>query len=149
MCIYILLFIFLAFIALLAWLLASGHYVIFSIMILLILGICRLLAKLSETAIESGMREKYPFDYLMRIGWVIKKFETAGFTRGEYIAPGTDFPGVYMKKGDTVLSIILKADTSPYKIMCMDSNNTELFSIYPEKSKETEPIVDEFLQQLI
>lgn len=135
-----------AVLALLIWLFIAGHYVIFTLLALVVFGIGYLLVYCFAAATELGMRDRYPFDYLMRIGWVMQKFEIAGYTRGEYIAPGTDFPGVYMKKGDIVLSIILKADTYPYKIVCIDSNNTELLAMDSEKTEETEQIIDNFLK---
>lgn len=97
---------------------------------------------------KSAMRQKYPLDYLYVIGWVVRRFESVGFKKGDYIDPGTDFPGVYMALGNTTVSIMLKADKNPYKIYCLDSNGGELFSISDEQTETNEQEVDRVISSL-
>lgn len=65
--------------------------------LLLIGGVIWLFLWFVGSAIEGGLRNKYPLDYLIQIGWVIDLFRKYGFEESGYIDPGSDMPGVKMK----------------------------------------------------
>lgn len=65
--------------------------------LLLIGGVIWLFLWFVGSAIEGGLRNKYPLDYLIQIGWVIDLFRKYGFEESWYIDPGSDMPGVKMK----------------------------------------------------
>ncbi len=140
--------IFLGFVALVAWLAAGEHYIVAGIIVAIVVGIGYLLFRFFAWSLEYGFRNKYPLDYLRNIGWVTKKFHEAGFICGEYISPGTDYPGIYMEKDDTKVSIMLKADKFPYKIECIDANGVKRFSIDEKPTETTEQIVDDVIKSM-
>ena len=51
--------------------------------------------------LESCFREKYPYDFQMNLGWVIKEMESHGFRQTRSIDAGSDYPGIVMTKSGT------------------------------------------------
>lgn len=139
---------FIGVIVLIALLFASEHYIAAWIIIALVVGVGYLIFNFFAWSLEHAFRNKYPLDYLMNIGWVVKKFEEAGFERGDYIQPGSDYPGIYMEKNNIKVAIMLNANNHPFKIECIDTNENKLFSVCEEHSETTEQIVDDVIKTM-
>lgn len=139
---------FIGVIVLIALLFASEHYIAAWIIIALVVGVGYLIFKFFAWSLEHAFRNKYPLDYLMNIGWVVKKFEEAGFERGEYIQPGSDSPGISMDKNNVKVSITLNANNHPYKIECIDANGNKLFAVSEEHTGTSEQIVNDVIKSL-
>ena len=140
--------IFLGILVLVVWLLVGKHYIAAGIIVAIVVGIGYLLFKFFAWSLEYGFRNKYPLDYLRNIGWVAKKFQEAGFERGEYIQPGSDYPGIYMEKNNIKVAIMLDANDYPYKIECIDANGNKLFSVNEKPTETIEQIVDDVIKSL-
>ena len=139
---------FIGVIVLIPLLFARGHYIAAWIIIALVVGVGYLIFKFFAWSIEYGFRNKYPLDYLRNIGWVVKKFQKAGFERGEYIQPGSDYPGIYMEKNNIKVAIMLDANDYPYKIECIDANGNKLFSVNEKPTETIEQIVDDVIKTM-
>ena len=61
-------------------------------------------------ALEAAFRNQLPYDYLRSLSFVTRFFEEHGFKREELIHPGSDKPGIRMKKeDDEIVEIYLTA----------------------------------------
>lgn len=58
-------------------------------------------------ALEAGLRNRFPTDYLYCLSEIIGMFEQYGFTKGDLINPGTDKPGIKMNKRENKVEIYL------------------------------------------
>jgi hypothetical protein len=82
--------------------------------------------------LESCFREKYPYDFQMNLGWVIKEMESHGFRQTSTIDAGSDYPGIVMMKNGTEeeMEVRLSApllSTKGYSIIVTDHvNNTAI-----------------------
>ena len=55
--------------------------------------------------LESCFREKFPYDFEMNLGWVIKELKSRGYKQMATIDAGSDYPGVIMKNLETEIEM--------------------------------------------
>ena len=55
--------------------------------------------------LESCFREKYPYDFQMNLGWIIKEMNARGYEQTSTIDAGGDYPGVIMRHPETDIEI--------------------------------------------
>ncbi len=83
--------------------------IVWAIIILLLLCGFYVLFIFFAFSIEAGMRNKFPFDYLIGMSPIISLFKEYGFAESDYIDMGTDNPALEMTLNDEVVRITLHA----------------------------------------
>lgn len=126
-----------------ALILISIYAKIWWLLILLIIIGCGgvlLLILFVGIAVEGGFRNQFPYDFVMKIGWVVDFLKTKGFTLSGYNNEGTDYPEAVLTRNSTEKVVVrLNAPLlsfKPYTISVKISSEQEkewTFNVDAEK----------------
>ena len=98
--------------------------------------------------LEAGFRNRFPFDYLIGLSWVIQLFEKHGFKEDEYsrIDAGSDCPGIKMVRGDEKVEIFLVSPLDEnYRIRVDFKNHDFKIEIPAYESEKSSVLLSELI----
>ncbi len=80
------------------------------------------------TMFEAGFRDKFPYDFMMHLQWIVSEMKTRGYVQAGTMDAGGDYPGLLMKNGKTgvEMEIRLRAplfSDKGYSIIVANHNN--------------------------
>ena len=100
---------------------------------------------------ESCFREKFPYDFMMHLQWIVSEMETRGYTQAGTMDAGGDYPGLLMKNGETGgemeirLSAPLLSDKGYSIIVANHTNNTAIV-MQDSASDDNKKLLSKFLE---
>ena len=106
---------------------------------------------LLEAGMESCFREKYPYDFEMHLGWIIKELESRGFEQTDTIDAGGDYPGVILNhpQNGTEMEVRLRAPlltTTGYSIVVANHDNNTAIVMQDSESDENKRLLHKYLE---
>lgn len=106
---------------------------------------------LLEAGMESCFREKYPYDFEMHLGWIIKELESRGFEQTDTIDAGGDYPGVILNHPQTgiEMEVRLRAPlltTTGYSIVVANHDNNTAIVMQDSESDENKRLLGKYLE---
>ena len=91
-------------------LIEEEHWIILSLLIIGLVSTPLFFIYILGAGLERGFRNRFPFDYEQHLLNEVAFFTNKGYQQVEYIAPGSEHPGILMSKEDSPqVKIILKA----------------------------------------
>ena len=100
---------------------------------------------------EAGFRNRFPYDFMMSLGWVVSGMESRGFRQTDMIDAGGDNPGVIMKNPRTEVEIEIRlrapllSDKGYSVIVANHSNNTAIV-MQNSASEDNKRLLTRFLE---
>lgn len=100
---------------------------------------------------EAGFRNRFPYDFMMSLGWVVSGMESRGFRQADMIDAGGDNPGVIMKNPRTEVEIEIRlrapllSDKGYSVIVANHSNNTAIV-MQNSASEDNKRLLTRFLE---
>lgn len=92
----------------------EGHWIIVSLIIIGLVATALFFIFILGPSLESGFRNKFPFDYERHLLCEIAFFTDKGYQQVEYIDPGSEHPGILMSRENSPhVKIILNAPIAP------------------------------------
>ena len=106
---------------------------------------------LLEAGMQSCYREKYPYDFQMNLGWIIKEMNARGYEQTSTIDAGGDYPGVTMRHPETdiEMEVRLRASlltTKGYSIIVANHNNNTAIVMQDSASDENKRLLEKYLE---
>ena len=106
---------------------------------------------LLEAGMQSCYREKYPYDFQMNLGWIIKEMNARSYEQAETIDAGSDYPGVIMRHSGTgtEMEIRLRApllSTKGYSIVVANHDNNTAIVMHDSASDENKRLLEKYLE---
>lgn len=98
--------------------------------------------------LEAAFRNKFPFDYLIELSWIVQLFEKHGFQEDEYsrIDAGTDCPGIKMVRGNELVEIYLIAPLDgKFRIKVIFKNHDFSIEILAYESEKNSLLLSELI----
>ena len=98
--------------------------------------------------LEAGFRNRFPFDYLIELSWIVQLFEKHGFQEDEYsrIDAGTDCPGIKMVRGNELVEIYLIAPLDgKFRIKVIFKNHDFSIEILAYESEKKSVLLSELI----
>ena len=119
----------------------------------LIVKACKGFLWFLEAMLESGFRNRYPYDFLISLNWVISEMESHGFKQDAEIDPGSETPGVIMKHLETKIDIEVRLRAplfakEGYCIVVANHNNNTAIVMPNTNSEENRKLLNMFLEQV-
>lgn len=101
--------------------------------------------------LESGFRNKFPFDFMMHLEWIVSELKSRGYNEAGVKDAGSEYTGILMKKGETdaVIEIRLHApllSESDYSIMVSNHDNKTAIVMPNNMSEENKRLLNKFLE---
>lgn len=100
---------------------------------------------------EAGFRNRFPYDFMMSLGWVVSGMKSRGFRQADMIDAGGDNPGVIMKNPRTEVEIEIRlrapllSDKGYSVIVANHSNNTAIV-MQNSASEDNKRLLTRFLE---
>ena len=100
---------------------------------------------------EAGFRNRFPYDFMMSLGWVVSGMESRGFRQADMIDAGGDNPGGIMKNPRTEVEIEIRlrapllSDKGYSVIVANHSNNTAIV-MQNSASEDNKRLLTRFLE---
>ena len=106
---------------------------------------------LLEAGMENCFREKYPYDFQMNLGWIIKEMNARGYEQTSTIYAGGDYPGVIMRNPETdiEMEVRLRAPlltTKGYSIIVANHDNNTAIVMQDFVSEENKSLLEKYLE---
>lgn len=101
-------------------------------------------------AMEGAFRDKYPYDFEMNLGWVIKEMKSRGYRQAGIMDAGGDNPGVIMKhpQTGTEMEVRLRAplfSTKGYSIIVANHENNTAIVMQDSSSDDNKRLLEKYL----
>ena len=106
---------------------------------------------LLETGLQSCFREKYPYDFEINLGGVIKEMKSRGYKQVATMDAGGDNPGVIMKnpESDLEMEVRLRAPlltNKGYSIIVANHLNNTAIVMQDSASDENKRLLTKYLE---
>ena len=106
---------------------------------------------LLEAGMQSCFREKYPYDFLMNLSWIIKEINARGYEQTSTIDAGSDNPGFIMRHSETgtEMEVRLQAPlltTKGYSIVVANHDNNTAIVMQDSESDENKKLLEKYLE---
>lgn len=104
-------------------------------------------------ALDSAFRNRYPYDYLPHLQWVIDEFEANGYECREYVDAGSEMPGVVLgiDSSNPEIEIRLKAplfSKTDYSIVVIDKADQTGIIMQDVDSEVNRQLLEKFMELL-
>jgi len=129
------------------FLMVIGAITIFWLVYKFVKGIPNVLGEL----LEAGFRDKFPFDFMMHLGWIISEMKSKGYEKTDMMDAGGENPGVLMKNMDTgnEMEIRLKAplfSDEGYSIIVSNHDTNTAIVMQNSASEENKRLLEKYLE---
>lgn len=103
------------------------------------------------TCLEAGFREKYPFDFELTLGWVIKELESRGYKQAAMMDAGSDYPGVIMKHPESGIEMEVRLhapllSSKGYSIIVANHDNNTAIVMQNTESDSNKKLLGKYLE---
>ena len=100
--------------------------------------------------LESCFREKFPYDFEMNLGWVIKEMKSRGYKQTATMDAGSDYPGVIMKNLETEIEMEVRLrapllTNKGYSIIVANHNDNTAIVVQDSASDVNKRLLIKFL----
>ena len=104
-----------------------------------------------DAGLASCFREKYPYDFEINLGWVIKDMKSRGYRQAATMGAGSDYPGVIMKHPESgiEMEIRLRApllSDKGYSIVVANHNNNTAIVMQDSASDDNKKLLSKYLE---
>lgn len=104
-----------------------------------------------NVGLASCFREKYPYDFEINLGWVIKELKFRGYRQAAMMGAGSDYPGVIMKHPESgiEMEIRLRApllSDKGYSIVVANHNNNTAIVMQDSASDDNKSLLNKYLE---
>ena len=104
-----------------------------------------------DAGLASCFREKYPYDFEINLGWVIKDLKSRGYRQAATMGAGSDYPGVIMKHPESgiEMEIRLRAplfSDKGYSIVVANHNNNTAIVMQDSASGDNKKLLSKYLE---
>ena len=104
-----------------------------------------------DVGLASCFREKYPYDFEINLGWVIKELKFRGYRQAAMMGAGSDYPGVIMKhlESGIEMEIRLRAplfSDKGYSIVVANHNNNTAIVMQDSASGDNKKLLSKYLE---
>ena len=104
-----------------------------------------------DAGLASCFREKYPYDFEINLGWVIKDLKSRGYRQAATMGAGSDYPGVIMKHPESgiEMEIRLRApllSDKGYSIVVANHNNNTAIVMQDSASDDNKSLLSKYLE---
>ena len=104
-----------------------------------------------DAGLASCFREKYPYDFEINLGWVIKELKFRGYRQAAMMGAGSDYPGVIMKHPESgiEMEIRLRAplfSDKGYSIVVSNHNDKTAIVMQDSASDENKSFLEKYLE---
>ena len=104
-----------------------------------------------NVGLASCFREKYPYDFEINLGWVIKELKFRGYRQAATMGAGSDYPGVIMKHPESgiEMEIRLRAplfSDKGYSIVVANHNNNTAIVMQDSASDDNKKLLSKYLE---
>lgn len=104
-----------------------------------------------NVGLASCFREKYPYDFEINLGWVIKELKFRGYRQAAMMGAGSDYPGVIMKHPESgiEMEIRLRApllSDKGYSIVVANHNNNTAIVMQDSASDDNKSLLSKYLE---
>ena len=104
-----------------------------------------------DAGLASCFREKYPYDFEINLGWVIKGLKSRGYRQAATMGAGSDYPGVIMKHPESgiEMEIRLRAplfSDKGYSIVVANHNNNTAIVMQDSASDDNKKLLSKYLE---
>ena len=101
--------------------------------------------------LEACFREKYPYDFEINLGWILREMKSRGYRHAAMMDAGSDYPGVIMKhpQTGTEMEVRLRAplfSTKGYSIIVANHNNNTAIVMQDSASDENKRFLSKYLE---
>ena len=101
--------------------------------------------------LEACFREKYPYDFEINLGWILREMKSRGYRQAAMMDAGSDYPGVIMKhpQTGTEMEVRLRAplfSTKGYSIIVANHNNNTAIVMQDSASDENKRFLSKYLE---
>ena len=105
---------------------------------------------LLEAGMQSCFREKYPYDFQMNLGWIIKEMNARGYEQTSTIYAGGDYPGVIMRNPETDIEMEVRLHaplltTNGYSIIVANHVNNTAIVMHDSSAEYNKELLDKYL----
>ena len=106
---------------------------------------------LLEAGMQSCFREKYPYDFQMNLGWIIKEMNARGYEQTSTIYAGGDYPGVIMKHPESGLEMEVRLrapllTNKGYSIIVANHNDNTAIVMQDSASDVNKRLLSKYLE---
>ena len=100
---------------------------------------------------EGAFRDRYPYDFEMNLGWVVKELKSCGYRQVATVDAGGDYPGVVMKHSEkgTEMEVRLRAPlftAKGYSIVVANHNDNTAIVMQDSASDENKRLLRKYLE---
>ena len=104
-----------------------------------------------NVGLASCFRKKYPYDFEINLGWVIKELKFRGYRQAAMMGAGSDYPGVIMKHPESgiEMEIRLRAplfSDKGYSIVVANHNNNTAIVMQDSASDDNKKLLSKYLE---
>ena len=104
-----------------------------------------------DAGLASCFREKYPYDFEINLGWIIKELKSRGYRQAATMGAGSDYPGVIMKHPESgiEMEIRLRAplfSDKGYSIVVANHNNNTAIVMQDSASDDNKSLLSKYLE---
>ena len=101
-------------------------------------------------AMEGAFRDRYPYDFEMNLGWVIKEMKSRGYKQTGMMDAGGDYPGVIMKHPETEIEMEVRLraplfSKKGYSIIVANHENNTAIVMQDSSSEENKRLLEKYL----
>ena len=105
-----------------------------------------------DAGLASCFREKYPYDFEINLGWVIKELKFRGYRQAAMMGAGSDYPGVIMEHPESgiEMEIRLRAplfSDKGYSIIVANHANHTAIVMQDSASDDNKRLLCKYLEQ--
>ena len=100
--------------------------------------------------LESCFREKYPYDFDMNLGWVIKEMKCRGYRQAAVMDAGSDYPGIIMRHPEAGIEMEVRLHaplltTNGYSIIVANHVNNTAIVMHDSSAEYNKELLDKYL----
>ena len=101
--------------------------------------------------LESCFREKYPYDFEINLGWVIKEMKSHGYRQVAMMNAGSDNPGVIMINSESRIEMEVRLHAplltnKGYSIIVANHSNNTAVVMQDSASDENKRFLSKYLE---